>query len=156
VAEQVGALTEKTVVVVPTRSMPEALAALVAYDADADASDTAAAMRDAAESVVAGEVTQAVRDSSSSVGPVAQGDWIGLVKGDGIAAVAPTIEAAVVALLDVIVGDGAELVTVITGRDADAATTDTLRGWLADHHGDVAVEVHHGGQPLYPYLFGVE
>jgi DAK2 domain fusion protein YloV len=156
VAEQVGALTEKTVVVVPTRSMPEALAALVAYDADADASETAAAMRDAAESVVAGEVTQAVRDSNSSVGPVIEGDWIGLVRGDGIAAVAPTIEAAVVALLEVIVGDDAELVTVITGHDADQATTHALRGWLADHHGDLAVEVHHGGQPLYPYLFGVE
>jgi dihydroxyacetone kinase-like predicted kinase len=48
------------------------------------------------------------------------------------------------------------LVTVITGEDADAATTDALRAWLGDHRGDVTVEVHRGGQPLYPYLFGVE
>jgi uncharacterized protein len=49
-----------------------------------------------------------------------------------------------------------ELVTIITGADADAAVTDAHRGWLADDRGDVEVEVHHGGQPLYPYLFGVE
>ena len=156
VAEQVGALTEKTVVVVPTRSMPEALAALVVYDPEADAGDTAADMAESAESVVTGEVTQAVRDSTSGVGPVTRGDWIGLVRGDGIASVAATVGAAAMALLDRIVGDDAELVTVITGSDADAATTDAIRAWLGDHRGDVAVEVHRGGQPLYPYLFGVE
>ena len=156
VAEQIGALTEKTVVVVPTRSMPEALAALVVYDPAADAVDTAAEMAEAAESVATGEVTQAVRDSNSSVGPVAQGDWIGLVRGDGIASVAATVEEASMALLDRIVGDDAELVTVITGLDATAADTDTIVAWLGDHRGDVTVEVHRGGQPLYPYLFGVE
>ena len=95
-------------------------------------------MREAAESVATGEVTQAVRDSNSSVGPVTEGDWIGLVRGDGIVAVAPSLEAAAVALLEAIVGDDAELVTVITGHDADQATTDALRGWLGDHRGDVA------------------
>ncbi len=45
---------------------------------------------------------------------------------------------------------------VITGADADAATTADLEAWLADEHADVQVEVHEGGQPLYPYLFGVE
>jgi len=156
VAEQVGALTEKTVVVVPTRSMPEALAALVVYDPHADAVDTAADMAESAGSVVTGEITQAVRDSSSAAGPVTRGDWIGLVRGDGIGSVAATVDAAAMALLDRIVGDDAELVTVITGTDADAATTDAIRAWLGDHRGDVAVEVHRGGQPLYPYLFGVE
>ena len=156
VAEQVGALTDKTVVVVPTRSMPEALAALVVYNASAEASDTAAEMIDAAESVVTGEITQAVRDSKSPVGAVAEGDWIGLVRGDGIASVATTVEAASMALLERIVGDDAELVTVITGSDAADSTTEAIRAWLGDHRGDVAVEVHRGGQPLYPYLFGVE
>jgi hypothetical protein len=156
VAEQVDALTEKTVVVVPTRSMPEALAALVVYDPAADAADTAADMAESAESVVTGEITQAVRDSASAVGPVICGDWIGLVRGDGIISVASTVDAAAMALLDRIVGDDAELVTVITGADAASATTDALRAWLVDHRGDVAVEVHRGGQPLYPYLFGVE
>jgi dihydroxyacetone kinase-like predicted kinase len=136
--------------------MPEALAALVAYDADATAVVNATEMTQAAESVVAGEVTRAVRDSTSGVGPIVEGDWIGLVRGDGIVAVAPSVEAAAMALLDVIVGEAAELVTVVTGHDADDAVTEQIVGWLGDHRGDIHVDVHHGGQPLYPYLFGVE
>jgi dihydroxyacetone kinase-like predicted kinase len=110
----------------------------------------------AAESVVTGEVTQAVRTSKSSVGSVAEGDWIGLVRGDGIASVAATVDATSMALLDRIVGDDAELVTIITGADAIDSATEAITAWLRDHRGDVAVEVHRGGQPLYPYLFGVE
>ena len=156
VAEQLDALTEKTVVVVPTRSMPEALAALFAYDSDSSAADNAAEMAAAAASVVSGEVTRAVRDSSSGVGPILEGDWLGLVRGDGIVAVAASIEGVAMALLDEIVGESAELVTVITGVDADDDVTEQIVGWLGDHRGDVHVDVHHGGQPLYPYLFGVE
>jgi dihydroxyacetone kinase-like predicted kinase len=60
------------------------------------------------------------------------------------------------ALLDSIVGETAELVTVVTGADADPGITDQIVGWLSDHRGDVQIDVHHGDQPLYPYLFGVE
>jgi len=156
VAEQIDALTEKSVIVVPTRSVAEALAALVVYDASATVVDTAAEMVSAAESVTTGEITHAVRASTSDAGPVAKGDWIGLVRGDGIVAVGSDLVVAATELLERIVGDEAELVTVITGFDAVAETTDAIRGWLGDHRGDVAVEVHRGGQPLYPYLFGVE
>ncbi len=156
VAEQLDALTEKSVVVVPTRSMPEALSALIVYNPDATATDNAAEMTAAAASVVTGEVTRAVRDSTSDGQTITEGDWLGLVRGDGIAAVAPTVEGAAMALLDAIVGDGAELVTVVTGADADSTVTDQIVGWLGDHRGDIHVDVHHGGQPLYPYLFGVE
>ena len=55
-----------------------------------------------------------------------------------------------------IVGDNAELITIITGDGADGGITAAIEGWLADHHGSVAREVQYGGQPLYPYLFGVE
>jgi len=47
-------------------------------------------------------------------------------------------------------------VTMVTGQDADEAVTEQIVGWLGDHRGDIQVDVHHGGQPLYPYLFGVE
>jgi dihydroxyacetone kinase-like predicted kinase len=113
-------------------------------------------MTEAAGSVVTGEVTRAVRDSTSGVGAIVEGDWIGLVRGDGIVAVASTVEGAAMALLDVIVGESAELVTIVTGQDADDVVTEQIVGWLGDHRGDIHVDVHHGGQPLYPYLFGVE
>jgi uncharacterized protein len=156
VAEQIDALTEKSVVVVPTRSMPEALSALVVYESEASAQDNGTAMAAAAAAVTTGEVTRAVRASRTNAGDVAEGDWIGLVRGDGVVSVATTVDGAATALLDHIVGPSAELLMVITGCEADEETTATLEAWMAANHGDVDVEVHHGGQPLYPYLFGVE
>ena len=76
----------KTVHVVPTKGITEGFAALLAYDPEAESDANAAEMADAAENVVAGEVTQAVRDSSCDVGPIATGDWLGIAR-DGIRAV---------------------------------------------------------------------
>ncbi len=156
VAEQLDALTSKTVVVVPTRSMPEALAALVVYDPEASAAHNAEEMEESAESVATGEVTRAVRDTASEAGPITTGDWIGIVRGDGIVSIDATITAAATALLDLLITPGSEIVTVIEGTDATSSVTDALRSWLVDQRPDVQVEVHRGGQPLYPYLFGVE
>ncbi|MEO6123189.1 MAG: DAK2 domain-containing protein [Ilumatobacteraceae bacterium] len=156
VAEQLDALTTKTVIVVPTRSMPEALAALVVYDPEADAATNAREMNVSAESVATGEVTQAVRDTASDAGPITAGDWIGIVRGDGIVSVDGTLLGAATALLELLVTDDREIVTLIEGSQATGANTDALRAWLADERPDIQVEVHRGGQPLYPYLFGVE
>ncbi len=156
VADQIDALTAKHVVVVPTRSMPEALAALVVYDPEGSVDANGAEMNDAAESVATGEVTQAIRDTNSEAGPISTGDWIGIVKGDGIAAISDSSVGASIALLEALVDESAELVTVVVGADAAADDTAEIEGWLSDHRGDVAIEVQHGGQPLYPYLFGVE
>jgi dihydroxyacetone kinase-like predicted kinase len=156
VAEQVSALTTKSVRVVPTRSMPEALAALIVYDPEADVSSNASAMTEVAAAVATGEVTRAVRDSGGPAGPVTTGDWIGLAGGDGIVSVSGTLLGAALALLDHLVGDGREIVTVIEGDGSDAGTTRAMRLWVDDNRPGVAVEVHRGDQPLYPYLFGVE
>jgi DAK2 domain fusion protein YloV len=156
VAEQVQALTKKEVIVVKTRTMPEALAALVVYDPEATVTENAAEMTEAADSVASGEVTRAVRDATSDAGPISTGDWMGIADGDGIVAVAGSALEASTALLDQLIGDEVELLTVITGADAEASVTASLVAWVSERHADVQVEVHVGGQPLYPYLFGVE
>ena len=156
VAEQLHALTSKRVVVVPTRSMPEALAALVLYDPEASADVNAAEMTEAADSVAAGEITQAVRDTTSGAGAISTGDWIGIVRGDGIVAVAGSVRTAAQLLLAELVTPDREIVTLITGAQADPADTQMLVNWLAEERATVQVEVHHGGQPLYPFLVGVE
>ena len=156
VAEQLDALTSKHVVVVPTRSMPEALAALVVYDPEESAEQNGREMAEAAESVATGEVTRAVRDTSSEAGPITTGDWIGIVRGDGIVSVNGTVTGASTALLDLLITADREIITVIEGAEATPSVTEALRSWLADQRPDVQVEVHRGGQPLYPYLFGVE
>ena len=156
VAEQVNALSGKHVMVVPTMSMPEALAALIVYDPEASADVNHAEMVEAAESVVTGEVTQATRDTNSDAGPISEGDWIGIVKSDGIAAISDSPHAVSIVLLEQLLDDDAELVTVITGEDATAESTAAIERWLSGHRADITVEVQRGGQPLYPYLFGIE
>lgn len=161
VAEQVDALTDKTVRVVPTRSMPEGLAALMAYDPEADAPANVLPMRHAAEAIVTGEVTQAVRSSRTDAGPVEAGEWMGIVRGataehQGIVTIADDAVAATKALLERLVGDDRELVTMITGADATDESTAELESWFSDRFPGLELEVHRGGQPLYPYLLGVE
>ncbi len=156
VAEQVDALTTKTVRVVPTRSMPEGLAALMAYDPEADAPTNVLPMRQAAEAVVTGEVTKAVRSSKTPAGDVSEGDWLGIVRGDGIVAVGRDVATTTKALFEQLVGESSELITLITGSDADDAVTDELAAWAGERFPDVELEIHAGGQPLYPYLLGVE
>ncbi len=155
VAEQVDPLTDKVVRVVPTKGIAEGFAALIAYDPQAGADENAAAMAAAAEQVVAGEVTRAVRDSTCDLGSIAEGDWLGISR-DGIRAIAPTVHDAACALLDVLVTERHEIVTIIEGEGSSPADTRRITEWLADHRPGADAELHHGGQPLYPYLFGVE
>jgi len=156
VAQQIDALTTKDVRVVPTTSMPEALAALVSYDPEASAESNARSMATAAESVATGEVTRAVRATNTDAGPVSEGDWIGLVRGDGVVAISGSVVGASTALLEQLVTPDRELLTIVTGEGAVGSDTDAIVGWLGENRADVAVEIHRGGQPLYPYLFGVE
>ncbi len=155
VAEQVDAHTDRIVRVVPTRGIAEGFAALMSYDPEARADENAKEMTALASNVLAGEVTQAVRDSTSDVGPIAEGDYLGITS-DGIRAVEQTQAAAACRLLDVLVTDDHEIVTVIEGEGSTPADTRAITEWLDDHHPGASVEVHHGGQPLYPYLFGIE
>jgi len=156
VANQVNALTKKEVRVVPTCSMPEALAALVAYDPEGDADSNCEAMSEAANSVATGEVTQAVRDTNTDAGAVKNGDWIGLVRGDGVVAIGSTMVQAATSLLNQLMSSDGELLTVITGDLATTRATEEVIAYMSEHFPNVDVEVHAGGQPLYPFLFGVE
>ena len=155
VAEQVDALTNKRVRVVPTGSIVEGFSALLAYDPAAGVEDNEAAMVASSSRVLPAEVTQAVRDASTEAGPVSAGDWIGVSRGR-VVSVSDSAAGAAFALLDRLLTDDHELVTLIEGEGATAADTRRITTWLHDEHPDVATEVHHGGQPLYPYLLGIE
>ncbi len=155
VAMQVCELATKTVRVVPTSGIVEGFAALLEYDPEAGADDNAAAMAASARRVVAGEVTQAVRDATGPMGPIKAGDWLGLSR-DGVEVVGETLAEAACGLLGKLLRDDHELVTLIEGDGSGAADTRHVTEWLAENRADVAVEVHHGGQPLYPYLISIE
>jgi len=155
VAGQVDALTEKRVAVVPTHSVPEALAALVEYDPNADLDDNETTMSAARERVRTGEVTQAVRDTVADGGAIKKGDWLALCR-DGIVATTGSPADAVCELLAKLVHDDSEIVTVLVGADAAANETDRIREHVEVTFPQLEIEFHDGGQPLYRYLVGVE
>jgi DAK2 domain fusion protein YloV len=155
VANQVASVAEIPVVVVPTESIVEGFAALLAYDPDSTAAENGPRMAASCAHVLSAEVTRAVRDTEVDAGEVREGDWIGLTKA-GVVSVAESIAVAACSLLDQVVTDAHELVTVIEGDGSTPANTRRITQWLAEERPGVAVEVHHGGQPLYPYLFGIE
>ena len=155
VAEQVAPLTAKAVRVVATRSLTEGLAAAFVYDPEGSGAANEDAMRAALSRVVTGEVTRAVRDAMTPAGPVRRGEYMGMTR-DGPAVVAPTMAEAGTGLLARLLLAEHEIVTVLEGDGATPAATRRITEWLAADHPEVLVEVHHGGQPLYPYLFSIE
>lgn len=160
VAEQAAANAEKKVRVVPTGGIAEGFAALLDYDPEADVDTNAQAMGDAAARVLTGEVAQASCDATTAVGPVRRGDWLGISRQE-VRAVAPAPASAAdaaIALLRAIVPPepSYEMVTLIEGEGATAAGTRRVVGWLSEEHPGICAEVHHGGQPLYPYVLSVE
>jgi DAK2 domain fusion protein YloV len=155
VANQVGELTGKRVEVVPTTSVVEGLSALIAYDPKAPADINLAAISEGANRVKTGEVTRAVRDAPSEIGPIAEGDWMALDR-EGIRALGSSAADAVLKLVDHLADGDDELVTIVVGAEADPGETSRLREQLALAHPELEVELQDGGQPLYPYLIGVE
>ncbi|MGH9074833.1 MAG: DAK2 domain-containing protein, partial [Acidimicrobiales bacterium] len=155
VAEQAARLSPKQVEVLPTTSIVEGFAALMEYDPEASALDNRASMAEAAARVVTGEVTRAVRSSDGPAGPIGEGDWLGLSRGR-IEVVGATLSEAACALLGKLCRDDHELVTLIEGEGARAADRRRITEWLAEHRPGAVAEVHHGGQPLYPYLISIE
>ncbi len=155
VAEQADALSDKTVRVVATGSIVEGFAALLAYDPAADAEVNVAAMTESAAHVVPAEITRAVRDTMTDAGEVREGDYIGVSR-DGVIAVADSVVMCARLLLSRLLDGSHELVTLIEGEGAKVADTRRIEAWLSEEYPDVALEVHQGGQPLYPYLLGIE
>jgi dihydroxyacetone kinase-like predicted kinase len=107
------------------------------------------------ERVRTGEVTQAVRDAAVDGEIVKEGDWIALSR-EGVVATSVSPGDAVCKLLEKLVDDDSEIITVLVGADAPAHETDRIREHIEFTFPHVEVEFHDGGQPLYPYLVGVE
>ena len=155
VARQVAELSTKPVVVLPTLGVQEGFAALLAYDPEAGAKENAEAMGQMAQGVVAGEITQAVRDATGPAGKIAEGDWLGLSRA-GIEVVRPSFVEAACALIDALAGDDHEIITLIEGSGLDLGALKEVTTYLVEHHPSLAIERHLGGQPLYPLLISIE
>ena len=154
-AEQVDALSDKTVRVVATGSISKGSPHSWPMTRPPAPAVNAASMGESAARVVPAEITRAVRDASTDAGEVHQGDWIGLSR-DGVVSIADSAVLAMRLLLSRLLEERHELITLIEGEGSRVADTRKISEWLHEEHPEVALEVHHGGQPLYPYLLGIE
>ena len=152
-AEQAAAAASKPTLVVPTHSLQAGLAALVAFDPSAAAGESAAAMEDAAAAVRTGAVTRASRDATVDGLDVREGSFLGLVDGEAIASAENAENAARDVLARLLAGDP-DVLTVLVGDEAPDVVG--LLAEVSDAHPQLEVDVHEGGQPHYPLLFGAE
>jgi uncharacterized protein len=158
-AEQAAKLsTDKRVRVVPTKTIPQAVAALVAYISlrETETPDTVeTGMIEATREVITCEVTTAIRDAELNGLQVKTGQFIGMINGE-LKAAAPDLEEAVV---DVVTKAGIadyELVTLYYGEQVTSAQNDALLTWLTDRFPAQEFTSVYGGQPLYPYIISLE
>lgn len=154
-AQQAAELSGRQVTVIPTHTIPQGMAALLAFNETDTAERNEERMRAAAETVRSGQVTLAVRDTTMDGLSIREGDYIGILDKDIVAASA-SLQETCRKLLTRMLEDGGELVTLLTGEGADEAETEALSGWLKEEYPEAELDVVTGGQPLYPYLIAVE
>jgi uncharacterized protein len=152
-AEQAARLATKPVEVVPTESIPSGLAAMVAFDPARAASENAAEMRDALESVATGEVTVASRDAQLNGLSVAKGSYLGLAGGAAIAVGDEFVDVAR-QVVERLLAEPRDVLTLLRGEGAPEL--EPLLAAIEERHPAVEVEVQEGGQPHYPLLLSAE
>ena len=155
VAEQVDSQTSKTVRVVETHTVTEGFASLLGYDPEATSEKNQTGMSQASQTVESGEITTAVRGSTSEIGEIKKGDFLGLQKGK-VTVIAATIVEATNNLLKEMISNEHEIVTLVAGEDSNEKETDEIVAWVNAEYEELEVEVHEGGQPLYFYYIGIE
>ncbi|MDH7485952.1 MAG: DAK2 domain-containing protein [Anaerolineae bacterium] len=154
-AQQAQQLSSKKVRVVPSKSIPQGISALLALNQQADLETNVQMMEAALSSVQTGEVTVAVRDVNLGHIRVAAGDFIGL-RDDELTARGDNPEAVVFALLEQMAAEDAEIVTLYRGEPASTAEAEALVAALRDRYPEQEIELVDGGQPYYHYILSVE
>jgi hypothetical protein len=155
-AEQAARLaTDQNVVVIPTRSMPQGISALLPYDPKGDLQEVARAMLEAKDSVTTGEVTTATRSVDINGVDVAEGQIIGLLDGS-LSVAGDNLNDVVKSILDQMCPSDCELVTLYYGNEVQEPDARVLVDELGEHYPDLEFELVFGGQPHYHYILSAE
>ncbi|MCI8415975.1 MAG: DAK2 domain-containing protein [Lachnospiraceae bacterium] len=155
-ANQAKALTEdKNIVVIPTKTVPQGITAMINYIPDMSAEDNENRMLQEIKNVKTGQVTYAVRDTHIDDKVIRQGDLMGI--GDHeILSVGTDLEATTQAMFEELMDEEAELISIYYGKDVEASAAEALGEALQEKYPDCDIEVHFGGQPIYYYVVSVE
>ncbi len=146
---------DKEIIVIPTKTIPQGITALITYMNDATPSDNETAMNDAISRVKTGQVTYAVRDTSIGGMSIQKGNIMGI--GDHeILAVGTVVEDTTMEMLEKMIDDESEIVSIYFGDEVDEEIANDFAANVEQKYPDISVELHSGGQPIYYYIVSVE
>ncbi|MBR5361449.1 MAG: DAK2 domain-containing protein, partial [Lachnospiraceae bacterium] len=146
---------DKKLVVIPTKTIPQGITAIINFVPDMSVEENEAHMNEEIALVKTGEVTYAVRDTQIDDKNIKQGDYMGI--GDaGILANGKDMDEVVMAMIDEMVDDDSELISVYYGEDIEEDKASDLSDLISEKYPDVDVELQPGGQPIYYYIISVE
>ncbi len=146
---------EKNVIVIPTKTIPQGISALISFDETATAEANQAGMEDAITAVKSGQVTYAVRDTSIDGKEIKTGDYMG-IDDAGIQAVGQDITEVVKDLIGAMADEDSELLSIYYGSDVEEEKANALVEAVQAAYPDFEVEAHAGGQPIYYYILSLE
>lgn len=154
-ANQAKELSDKNIIVIPTKNIPQAVSALVGFNPEATAEENEANMVEALSYVKSGQVTFAVRDTVMNGIEIREGNIIGIAEKEMIAA-GDEVDEVAKKLVEKLVDEDSAIITLFYGEDVTEEQAEELRGELEEKFEDIDVELYYGGQPLYYYLISVE
>ena len=155
-ANQAQSLTkDKDIIVIPTKTVPQGITAVISYMPEADVDTNIEAMKEGIAHVKTGQITYAVRDTHIDDKEIHEGDIMGI--GDqGILAVSQSVEDAAKEMLANLVDENSELISLYYGQDVAEEDAENFAQAVEELYPDVDVDLHSGGQPIYYYVLSVE
>lgn len=154
-AEQAKNLTDKNVVIIPTKSVTQAISCMVSFDEDDDPDSNTELFTETIANVRTGQITYAVRNTVVDGQKIRQGDILGIVDGK-LSICKKSIDSAFFATLEEVVGDGADMITVFYGKDVYNKDLEEIKAKIEKKYSDYDVSVQYGGQNVYYYIISAE
>lgn len=153
--QAVSLVEDKKIIVIPTKTVPQGITAVINYVPDLSAEENAAAMSEEIKRVKTGEVTYAVRDTQIDDKTIKQGDYMGI--GDaGILTVGTDLDEITLGMIDNMMDDDLELISIYYGKDVTEEAAEKIRSAVAEKYSGCDVELQYGGQPIYYYVVSAE
>ena len=154
-AEQAQKLSDRNIIVIPTKSVPEGVASILAFNEDTTPEQNKKHMLSAAEDVVSAQVTYAVRDTEIKGKKITTGDIIGLSDKD-IVSCGKTVAEVTIELIDSLMNEDISMVTLYCGEDTKEEDSNAILEKLEEKYSDLDIDLVYGGQPIYYYVISLE
>lgn len=154
-ADQAAEVADIPTKVVHTKTIAQAMSAMLEYNAEASLKENQANMEENMTTVASGEVTHAIRDTKIDGMEIQKDDFLGIVDGKIVEAT-PDLKETAIKMVKQMLDEDSEVVTILVGADGDSETAEAIKDAILDVDDELDVQIYDGGQPVYPYLISVE